>query len=367
MDFQEFRSGELARTVLADIRRIVTKRWTIMEVCGGQTHAILHSGIDQLLPTDIRLIHGPGCPVCVTPIDLIDRAIDLCDSPETVLATFGDMLRVPGTRGNLFEARAAGGRVEIVGSALQALEYARLHPELRVVFFAIGFETTAPSTALAIKQADREQITNFQILCAHVLVRPAMVSLVCGPGRLVQAYLAAGHVATIMGEQDYQSLARDYHVPVIITGFESVDLLLGIRAAVRQLEAGEAKVENMYSRVVRPGGNQSARAVLNEVFESEDREWRGIGMIAGSGLRLREAFRKFDAPNGAAQGTKVIRCSGACVAGEVLQGLKRPNDCPAFGTACTPASPLGAPMVSSEGTCAAYYANHRRGVHVGQA
>ena len=365
MIFQAFRSSDFAHAILADIRRTVSRRWTIMEVCGGQTHAILHSGIDQLLPPEIQLIHGPGCPVCVTPIDLIDRAIDLSKSPDTVLATFGDMLRVPGTRENLFEARAAGGRVEIVGSALQALDYARLHPELRVVFFAIGFETTAPSTAVAVKQAARENAGNFFILCAHVLVTPAMVSLVNGPARIVQAYLAAGHVSTIMGEQDYRQLATDYRVPVIVTGFEPVDLLLGIQAAVRQLERGEARVENMYTRVVRPEGNRSARALLDEVFEAEDREWRGIGLIPQSGLRLREPFRRFEAPFPGSANRPAAAGNNLCIAGAVLQGVKRPIDCPAFGTACTPAMPLGAPMVSTEGTCAAYYSNHRRSVREG--
>lgn len=364
MTLKEFRSSELAGVVLADIRRTVTREWTIMEVCGGQTHAILHSGIDQLLPDNIRLIHGPGCPVCVTPIGLVDAAIEASKRPSVALATFGDMLRVPGTSENLFESRAAGGQVKIVTSALQALDFARSHPDLTVVFFAIGFETTAPSTAVAIVQAAREQITNFKILSAHVLVTPAMMSLVSGPRPMVQAYLAAGHVTTILGSNEYVELARTYRVPVVITGFEPVDILLGIQGAVRQLENGEARVENMYARAVRDNGNPVARQLLADVFVPEDREWRGIGVIAESGLALSEKYREFLYDTEAAPPRSKSAESANCRSGEVLQGLLRPVNCPSFGTVCTPANPLGAPMVSSEGSCAAYFANQRRGIYV---
>jgi hydrogenase expression/formation protein HypD len=363
VNLHEFRSSELAQALLADIRRTVTRRWTIMEVCGGQTHAILHSGIDQLLPREIHLIHGPGCPVCVTPISLIDAAIEASQTPGCTLATFGDMLRVPGTTENLFEARASGGQVKIVTSALKAVAFAQSNPNERVVFFAIGFETTAPSTAVAVTMAARAKVRNFKVLSAHVLVTPAMTSLVSGPRPIVQAYLAAGHVSTILGSNEYIQLAEKHRVPVVVTGFEPLDILLGIQGAVRQLEAGVAKVENMYARVVREEGNPEARKLLSEVFESEDREWRGIGMIPKSGLRLNSRYHGFSYEPTMRDTMAVPSASGLCLAGEVLQGLKRPVDCPSFGTRCTPAMPLGAPMVSTEGSCAAYYAHARRGMH----
>ncbi len=335
-----------------------------MEVCGGQTHAIINSGIDQLLPPEVRLVHGPGCPVCVTPIELIDQAITYARTPNTVLTSFGDMLRVPGSQGNLFEARADGGRVEIVGSAQEAVALARNHRGLNVLFFAVGFETTAPSTAIAARQADREGLTNFSILSAHVLVTPAMVSLVSGPSPIVQAYLAAGHVATVMGTQGYEILARDHNIPVVITGFDLVDLLLGIRAAVHQLERGSACVENMYARVVRDEGNIVARELLDEVFQPEDRVWRGIGMIPKSGLRLRDQYAHLSPPQLRHSQLSNLTQISICEAGDILQGKKSPLDCPLFGSQCNPTHPLGAPMVSSEGACSAYFANHRRSLHV---
>ncbi len=364
MKFDQFKSPEAAHAILEDIRRTVTRPWTIMEVCGGQTHAIINSGIDQLLPPEVRLVHGPGCPVCVTPIELIDQAISYTKLPNTVLTSFGDMLRVPGSHGNLFDARADGGRIEIVGSALEALAFARDHRDLNVIFFAVGFETTAPSTAIAAKQAVREELTNFSILSAHVLVTPAMVSLVSGPSPVVQAYLAAGHVATVMGAKGYEILSNEYKIPVVITGFDPVDLLLGIRAAVHQLERGTACVENMYARVVRDEGNCAARELLEEIFQPEDRVWRGIGMIPQSGLRLRDQYAHLSPPQlSHVQGSDSPR-SVVCNAGEILQGKKSPLDCPLFGTQCNPAHPLGAPMVSSEGACSAYFANHRWSLYV---
>ncbi len=364
MKFDQFKSPQAAFAILEDIRRTVTRSWTIMEVCGGQTHAIINSGIDQLLPPEVRLVHGPGCPVCVTPTELIDQAIAYAKLPNTVLASFGDMLRVPGSHRNLFETRADGGRVEIVGSALEALAFARNHRDLNVIFFAVGFETTAPSTAIAARQAVREELTNFSILSAHVLVTPAMVSLVSGPSPIVKAYLAAGHVATVMGAQGYEILSRDYKIPVVITGFDLVDLLLGIRAAVHQLERGTARVENMYARVVRDEGNCAARELLEEIFQPEDRVWRGIGMIPQSGLRLRDQYAHLSPTQlSHVQGSDSHE-SADCCAGEILQGKKSPLDCPLFGNKCDPVHPLGAPMVSSEGACSAYFTNHRRSLHV---
>lgn len=364
MKFDQFKSPQSAHAILEEIRRTVTRPWTIMEVCGGQTHAIINSGIDQLLPPEVRLVHGPGCPVCVTPIDLIDQAITYAKTPNTMLTSFGDMLRVPGSHRSLFETRADGGRVEIVGSALEALAFARNYRDVNVIFFAVGFETTAPSTAIAVRQADREGVTNFSILSAHVLVTPAMVSLVSGPSPIVQAYLAAGHVATVMGAQGYKTLAHEYKIPVVITGFDLVDLLLGIRAAIHQLERGTACVENMYTRVVRYEGNCAAQELLDEVFLPEDRVWRGIGMIPQSGLRLRDEYAQLRPPQLSHRQWSDSPRSAVCKAGEILQGKKSPLDCPLFGDQCDPAHPLGAPMVSSEGACSAYFANHRRSQHV---
>jgi hydrogenase expression/formation protein HypD len=351
----EYRDPAAATQMAQAIRRSVTRPWTIMEVCGGQTHTIVKSGLQDLLPAEITLVHGPGCPVCVTPLELIDSAVAIAARPEVIFCSFGDMLRVPGSSRSLFEAKAAGADVRIVYSPLDALKLAHANPGRQVVFFAVGFETTAPANAMAVWQAERESIGNFSILIAHVLVPPAMEAILSSPDCRVQGFLAAGHVCTVMGFEEYEPIARRHHVPIVVTGFEPLDLLEGIHMAVAQLESGRAEVENQYSRVVRREGNRPAQQRVAEVFEVASRAWRGIGEIPSSGLRLREAYRRFDAldrfPGAVAHADE----SSECIAGLVLQGLKKPNECPAFGTRCTPERPLGAPMVSSEGACAAYY------------
>lgn len=364
------------------IAQTVTRPWTLMEVCGGQTHAILEHGLDQLLPPGLELVHGPGCPVCVTPPELIDQAITLAGRPGVTLCSFGDMLRVPGATGDtLLAARARGGDVRIVYSPLDALGLARSDPAREVVFFAVGFETTAPANAVAVARAAREGTDNFALLCAHVRVPPAMETLLSAEGNRVQGFLAAGHVCTIMGMDEYRPLAERHHVPIVVTGFSPVDILEGVLLCVRQLERGEARVENAYARAVDPQGNTAAQALLREVFEIVPRPWRGLGPLPASGLALRpdyfghDAARRFDLPAAAmgppgAQGSRTDSQAPAdsttgrsdlaprCHAGEVLQGRLRPDACPAFGQPCTPETPLGAPMVSSEGACAAYY-RHR--------
>jgi hydrogenase expression/formation protein HypD len=351
----EYRDGAPAMRLAQAVRRLTTRPWTIMEVCGGQTHTIVKSGLQDLLPPEITLVHGPGCPVCVTPVELIDSAVEIAARPEVIFCSFGDMLRVPGSARSLFEAKADGGDVRIVYSPLDALKLARENPARQVVFFAVGFETTAPANAMSVWQAAREAIENFSILVAHVLVPPAMEAILSSPNCRVQAFLAAGHVCTVMGYEEYEPIARRYKVPIVVTGFEPLDLLEGIEMAVAQLESGRAEVENQYSRSVRREGNRPAQERIAEVFEVGPRAWRGIGEIPASGLRLREAYRRFDAltrfPVAAARAAE----SSECIAGLVLQGLKKPKECPAFATRCTPETPLGAPMVSSEGACAAYY------------
>lgn len=334
-----------------------------MEVCGGQTHTIVKSGLEDLLPSAITLVHGPGCPVCVTSAELIDAAIQISFRPRTVLCSFGDMLRVPGSAMSLLQAKSEGAQVRIVYSPLDALRLAGQNPDLEVVFFAVGFETTAPANAMAVWQAARQGIGNFRILTAHVLVPPAMCLILDSPGCRVQGFLAPGHVCTVAGYQEYEIIAERYHVPIVVTGFEPVDILQGILLAVRQLEQGQARVENAYSRVVRREGNGTAQDVVNEVFERADQNWRGIGSIRDSGLRLRPAYREFDAANLASAPSPAKHTNGTCISGLVLQGQKKPFDCPSFGTDCTPETPLGAPMVSSEGACAAYYlyARHKHG------
>lgn len=356
----EYRDDRIARALLDDIARIVTRPWTLMEVCGGQTHTLIRQGIDQLLPPQVELVHGPGCPVCVTPLALIDEAIAIAKRPDAILCSFGDMLRVPGSSEDLFMARAAGGDVRVVYSPLDALEVARRNPEKTVVFFAVGFETTAPANAMAVKQAKALGIGNFALLVAHVLVPPAIMAILVSPGNRVQAFLAPGHVCAIEGWRDYEPIARDFGVPIVVTGFEPVDLLEGIRMTVAQLEEGRAEVENQYVRAVVRDGNAPARAVVHEVFEPCDRAWRGIGVIPASGLRLREAYRAHDAEIRFPREGEPASESEICIAGEVLRGRAKPHDCPAFGTLCTPESPLGAPMVSSEGACAAYFLAGRR-------
>jgi hydrogenase expression/formation protein HypD len=357
----EYRDDRIARALLDDIAHLVTRPWTLMEVCGGQTHTLIRQGIDQLLPTEIELVHGPGCPVCVTPLALIDEAIAIAKRPDAIVCSFGDMLRVPGSSEDLFMARAAGGDVRVVYSPLDALEIARRNPDKTVVFFAVGFETTAPANAMAVKQARTLGIENFALLVAHVLVPPAILAILVSPGNRVQGFLAPGHVCAIQGWTEYEPIARDYGVPIVVTGFEPLDLLEGIRMVVTQLEEGRHEVENQYVRTVVREGNTPALAVVDEVFETCDRAWRGIGVIPKSGLRLREPYRAYDAEERfpCVEGVPASE-SEVCIAGDVLIGRAKPHDCPAFGTACTPESPLGAPMVSSEGACAAYFLAGRR-------
>lgn len=351
----EFRDPEVAARLFEEIRRVTTRPWALMEVCGGQTHSIIRNGIDQLLPPQIELIHGPGCPVCVTPLEIIDKALAIAARPEVTFCSFGDMLRVPGSDHDLFQVKSMGGDVRIVYSPLDAVRLAQQRPDREVVFFGIGFETTAPANAMAVVQAERLGLNNFSMLVSHVLVPPAISAIMESPRNRVQAFLAAGHVCSVMGTWQYGPLVERYGVPIVVTGFEPLDILEGIRRAVTQLEAGRAELENAYPRAVRPEGNQPAQAVLEQVFEVTDRTWRGIGMIPRSGWRLRERYRRFDAEARFEVGHINTAESPLCRSGEVLQGLLKPNQCPAFGKQCTPRTPLGATMVSSEGACAAYY------------
>ena len=351
----EFRDPALAQALFADIARITTRPWAIMEVCGGQTHSIIRNGIDQLLPPAIELIHGPGCPVCVTPLAVIDKALAIAAQPEVIFCSFGDMLRVPGSRQDLFAVKSQGADVRIVYSPLDALKIAQDNPARQVVFFAIGFETTAPANAMAVVQAKQLELTNFSLLVSHVLVPPAIAAIMESPDNRVQAFLAAGHVCSVMGTWEYAPLVERYGVPVVVTGFEPLDVLEGIRRVVMQLEAGRAELENAYARAVVPAGNQPAQEMLRDVFEVTDRGWRGIGEIPQSGWRLRAAYRAFDAEERFAVGDIRTAESSLCHSGDVLRGRLKPNQCPAFGKECTPRTPLGATMVSSEGACAAYY------------
>lgn len=351
----EYRDPEAARRLAHAIRGATTRPHVLMEICGGQTHAILRFGIDQLLPPEITLVHGPGCPVCVTPVGMIDTAHALALRPEVTLCSFGDMLRVPGSAGDLLSRRARGGDVRMVYSPLDAVALAAEHPDREVVFFAVGFETTAPATALAVKQAAARGVSNFSILCAHVLVPPAMEAILAAEGCRVQGFLAAGHVCTVMGFHEYDALAARYGVPIVVTGFEPVDILEGILQCVRQLEDGTATVVNRYARSVSRAGNVSAQALLEDVFETADRAWRGLGPIPGSGLRLRGGYRRFDALEKLGETASTANEDTRCRSGEVLQGTLSPPACEAFGSVCTPDHPLGAPMVSNEGACAAYY------------
>lgn len=351
----EFRDAAVVAHLSEEIHRVATRPWTLMEICGGQTHSIVKNGLEALLPAGIDLVHGPGCPVCVTPVALIDAAIEIAMRPGVIFTSFGDMLRVPGSHGSLLEARAAGADVRIVYSALDAVKIAAANENVQVVFFAVGFETTAPGNALAVLQAEALKLNNFSILVAHVLVPPAIGALLASPACRVQAFLAPGHVCAIEGAQEYAALCVRWNVPIVVTGFEPVDLLEGILMAVRQLEAGEARLENQYRRAVRNAGNVPAREAVAAVFEVTDRAWRGLGVIGHSGLALRPRFAKFDALTRFGAGLRPASESGECISGLVLQGLKKPMECPAFATRCTPAHPLGAPMVSSEGACAAYY------------
>ena len=351
----EYRDGALVRQLAAAVARRTTRPWTIMEICGGQTHAIVKFGLDELLPKAITLVHGPGCPVCVTPAEIIDDAVGLAVEQQAMVCSFGDMLRVPGTGIDLLTAKARGGDVRMVYSPLDAVTLAKENPGREVVFFAVGFETTAPANALAVQRAQREGVANFSILTSHVLVPPAMRALLGAPDNRVQGFLAAGHVCTIMGTGDYGPIAREFGVPIVVTGFEPVDILEGIFRCVKQLEEGRAEVENAYARAVRAEGNAHARRVVEAVFEVADRNWRGIGRIPRSGLEVRPEWAAFDARKRFGLVEKAARADAGCISGEIMRGVKKPPDCPAFGTTCKPEHPVGAPMVSGEGACAAYY------------
>lgn len=359
----EFRDGELARRLAREIRETATRRWAIMEVCGGQTHSIVRNGLDRLLEDAVEMIHGPGCPVCVTPLELIDKALAIASQPGVVFCSFGDMLRVPGSRHDLFRIKAEGGDVRVVYSPLDALKIARQNPGAQVVFFGIGFETTAPANAMAVHLAKLQSITNFSMLVSHVLVPPAIEAILNSPKCRVRAFLAAGHVCSVMGYWQYYPISERYGTPIVVTGFEPLDLLGGILRTVRQLEAGSALVENAYERAVTCEGNRAAQKLLNEVFEVTDRVWRGIGEIPRSGWRLSAAYRDFDAEYRFSVAELHAEESPICRSGEVLQGNLKPNECSGFGKDCTPRHPLGATMVSSEGACAAYY-NYGRFVAV---
>jgi hydrogenase expression/formation protein HypD len=355
----EFADPDLARRLLDRIHGVTTQRWAIMEVCGGQTHSIIRHGIDQLLPEQIELIHGPGCPVCVTPVEIVDRALAIASRPEVIFCSFGDMLRVTGSGGDLFGVKSEGGDVRVVYSPLDALDVARANPDREVVFFGIGFETTAPANAMTVHRAERLGIRNFSLLVSHVLVPPAVAAIMESPTCRVQGFLAAGHVCSVMGTRQYPDLASSYRVPIVVTGFEPLDILEGIRRTVVQLESGRHEVENAYPRAVTVEGNLAAQRMLGEVFEVCDRSWRGIGTIPRSGWRLSDRFRAYDAEVRFDVGSIHSVESATCRAGEVLQGLIKPNQCEAFGRQCTPRNPLGATMVSSEGACAAYFRYRR--------
>jgi hydrogenase expression/formation protein HypD len=357
----EYRDAELAQTFARRIHRITTRPWNIMEVCGGQTHAIVKFGLDELLPKQIALIHGPGCPVCVTPLEIIDQALEIAAKPNVIFASFGDMLRVPGSTADLLSVKARGGDVRIVYSPLDAVKLAEENLAREVVFFGVGFETTAPATAMAVYSASQKGLKNFSMLISHVLVPPAIEALMSSPDCRVQAFLAAGHVCTVMGFEEYFPLAKKYRVPIVVTGFEPLDILHGILMVVQQLESGRAEVENQYARAVRREGNQPAQDLIKKVFQIVPRKWRGFGEIPQSGLGLREKFQAFDAGKKYGLAGDRVEEPAECVAGLILQGLKKPNECPAFSSKCTPEHPLGATMVSSEGACAAYYRYRRHG------
>ncbi len=356
----EYRDPQVAAALLAEIRRVTTRPWVIMEVCGGQTHSIVRYGIDQMLPPAIELAHGPGCPVCVTPLETIDRAHAIAAQPDVIFASFGDMLRVPGSRTDLLQLRSRGADVRVVYAPVDAVRIAEENPGKRVVFLGIGFETTAPANAMALIQARRRGVRNFSMLASHVLVPPAIAAILQEPDNRVQGFLGPGHVCAVVGYREYEPLVARERVPIAITGFEPIDLLEGILMAVRQLEAGRAEVENQYARTVTRDGNRVAQSLIAEVFEVTDRKWRGIGMIPASGYRIRYPYRDHDAERIFDLDDVRADEPAVCISGQVLRGLKRPSDCPAFGGACTPRTPLGATMVSGEGACAAYFQYRRR-------
>ena len=351
----EYRDASVVKEYIAELHRITTKPWTIMEVCGGQTHSLVKNGIIGLLPEKITMVHGPGCPVCVTPLNLIDKAVYLAEEKKVILCSYGDMLRVPGSKKSLLEAKAAGADIRILYSPLEAVNIARQHPDREVVFFAVGFETTAPANALSVLHAKRQGLKNYSILTSHVLVPPAIEALVNDEQSVVQGFLAAGHVCTIMGIGEYYPLVDKHRIPIVVTGFEPVDLLQGITMLIKQLENGEHILQNQYSRVVKAEGNPEAVKVIEQVFEVCHREWRGIGEIPFSGYEVRRELSEFDSNVKYQIDIEKAPESPDCIAGEILRGLKKPNQCPQFGLKCTPLNPLGAPMVSSEGACAAYY------------
>lgn len=355
----EYRDAKLVKKIAAEIRRITTKPWILMEICGGQTHAIMHYGIDQLLPPEIELVHGPGCPVCVTPLEQIDKALEIASRPDVIFTSYGDMLRVPGSSKDLFSIRAAGGDVRVVYSPLDAVKLAQENPDKQVVFFAIGFETTAPANAMSVVQAKALGLNNFSVLVSHVRVPPAMHAILGSPRNRVQGFLAAGHVNAVMGYWEYPEIAAQYQVPLVVTGFEPLDIMQGILRTVQQLEDGRYEVENAYPRAVTYEGNKPAQAIINQVFQECDRKWRGIGTIPMSGWCLRPEFADFNAEIRFDVAAIKPEESPLCISGLILQGLKKPNECPAFGKECTPEHPLGATMVSGEGACAAYYRYRR--------
>lgn len=355
----EYRDPAVAEKLTAAIARTVTRPWTLMEVCGGQTHTIVKHGIDHILPPGLELVHGPGCPVCVTALEMIDRAHAVASRPEVIFCSFGDMLRVPGSRGDLLQLKSQGSDVRVVYSPLDAVNLAAAHPDRQVVFFAIGFETTAPANAMAVFLARKRKLRNFSVLVSHVLVPPAMTAILSSPDNRVQGFLGPGHVCAVMGFTEYEPIAARYRVPIVITGFEPIDMLEGILRTVRRLEAGESGVENAYGRAVRREGNPASRKLIDDVFEVCDRKWRGVGLIPQSGYRLRDEYRDYDAERRFEVADIHTLESSVCISGQVLRGLKKPHQCPAFAKECTPQSPLGATMVSAEGACAAYYAYGR--------
>ncbi|MGE0587308.1 MAG: hydrogenase formation protein HypD [Cyclobacteriaceae bacterium] len=351
----EYRDGEITGEYLNALRKVVTRPWTIMEICGGQTHSLVKNGILDMLPPEITMVHGPGCPVCVTPLSIIDEAIALAERPEVILCSFGDMLRVPGSSRSLLEAKARGADVRIVYSPLEAVQLATQNPDREVIFFAVGFETTAPANALSVVHAHKQNITNYSILASHVLVPPAMEAILSDPENKIDAFLAAGHVCTIMGMDEYDPIVEKYKVPIVVTGFEPVDLLQGIYMALMQLEKGEARLENQYARVVHREGNKLARETIGEVFDISDRTWRGIGEIPKSGYEVKDDYKNFNARVKFELDVTEVKENEDCISGAIMKGLKKPFQCPNFGTKCKPEHPMGAPMVSSEGACAAYY------------